>query len=248
MHRLCRNQAIIIVCLFSTTYDVRRGGTCTRPNLNPNVTEFDREAPMGTKEAWITRKANAAAKRAATLAIAQEAVQQAQTRVSRQTTSAAPERGNQAPVPAPRPSASPSACPSACPELTRRSPASEELADYRRAVFGSAMDERPYEPVIAPQAPPRVRKQVFEYEGRFYEDRGLERETQDVESYVCSRGLCYRTKLHRIEVELVLVPEYPRHTIGIEYEVGEPKNGLATWVPKNGLRIPYASLGDNQSR
>jgi len=110
------------------------------------------------------------------------------------------------------------------------------------------LSAEPFEPVVAPPALPSVRKRIWEYQNRFYEDCDLKRETQDVESYVCSRGLCHRTKLHRIEVELVLVPEYPRNAIGIEYEVGEPKDGIAMWVPKNGLRIPYMSFGDSRSR
>lgn len=199
-----------------------------------------------TKKGWITRKSNEAAKRAASQAVAQAAVESAQRREShresRQSPSAATEARKSVPMPAQR-SSRPSASPSASPELIRAS----ELADYRRAVFGSASESAPFTPVIAPLAP-TVRKRIYEFENHYYEDRELKRETQDVESYVCARGLCYRTKLHRIEVELVLVPSYPRNTIGIEYEVGEPRDGVAMWVPKNGLRIPYMSLGDSPSR
>lgn len=230
--RLFKHRAILIVDVFSATYDAQGVAHRTRSNLNEMRLQM-------TKEGWITRKANAAAKRARSRAVAQEALANTQRRIAgtavKESVSspavAATEPVKSAPMPAPRPS-------SASPELIRAS----EVADYRRAVFGSAIAEEshaaPFEPVFAPPAPPPVRKQVFEFEGRFYEDRGLKRETQDVESYICSRGRCHRTKLHRIEVELVLVPSYPRQFLGIEFEVGEPKDGIAMWVPKAGQSIP----------
>ena len=204
-----------------------------------------------SRASWEKRRANEAALRAASrdgARLALESVQRRnaakESRQSGQSPSAAPEPRNSTPMPAQRPYAGPSASP----ELSRN----QELADYRRAVFGSAMDasapSEPFAPVVTPPAPPSFRKQVFEYEGIYYEDRELKKPTDDVESYVCSRGLCYRTKLHRISVELIIVPSYPRNTIGIEYEVGEPKDGVAMWVPKNGLRIPSHSLGFNPSR
>jgi len=188
-----------------------------------------------TKEGWITRKANAAAKRARSLAVAQAAVVNAQRRVeakdSRQTASAAPEPRKSA---APRPS-------SASPELY----APRELPRLSNDI--DPLSAEPFAPVVAPPARPSVRKRVWEYEGRFYEDRELKRPTDDVESYICLRGLCHRTKVHRIEVELILVPSYPRNTIGIEYELGEPRDGIAQWQPRYG-QLPSHGLGFSPSR
>jgi hypothetical protein len=196
-----------------------------------------------TREQWIVRKANAAARRAGVQVVARNALAQSKARVAnakgkanpRQTPSVPAAPRKTAPVCSRGPIASPELAPSA-----RR----EDLEEYRRSVFGSTDDAEiepvaPVEPIVAPP-PPGVYKRIWEYEGRFYEDAQLRHETSDVEKYVCSRGLCYRTKVHRIEVELVLVPQYPRNTIGVEYELDD----CGMWRPKAGqagIIRPYAN-------
>jgi len=191
-----------------------------------------------TKEGWITRKANAAAKRAASQAVAEEAVKNAQQRVAAKDSVsspvAAPEPRRLAPVPAPMPSSGASRELYAPRELPRLS------TDTDRAE-----PSEPFAPVVAP-TPPTVYKRVWEYEKRYYEDRELKRETENVESYICSRGLCYRTKVHRIEIELIFVPSYPRQFLGVEFALGEPRDGMAVWVPKSGQSLPRYGDGDRR--
>ena len=185
---------------------------------------------MATKSGWITRKANQERRK-------QEALDRIRGIQPPKSSSLPAKPHTSAPSAIQSTSASPELEPRVH-ELARR----DDLAEYRRSVFGSATDDAenepvvPVEPIVAPPTP-RVCKRIWEYEGRFYEDAQMTKQTDDIEKYVCSRGLCYRTRLHKIEIELVFVPPYPRHTIGVEYELDD--SGI--WRPKPGQALPYAN-------
>jgi hypothetical protein len=94
-------------------------------------------------------------------------------------------------------------------------------------------------PVIAPQFE-KIFGRVFRYEGHYYADSTLTQDiTADVESYISTRGLSFRRKLHQIPVECLDVPALPRLAqSGFKYHVDE-STGL--WVLDENQVLPYAN-------